>query len=244
MKSKILFGAAIALLFLAACKKNDPVTELPIIPPVEKPDPLELLKDSVSYTLDGQKIILTTTTSRGVLNGKANKKLDSVVKNVEYISDDQNTVMFGRFYALRNDNRNGITITFLKKYNKSLTKPNPSAILFEPVDKLDLFSIGERKFAMDFTRNNSQNGIALELSGGDYGLQTYGYSSLVYHPLLNPELQNQSKFEIISLQKLKSGKYLLEAKFNASVYHGDGTNIKKIDNGYLRLRIDTDNPYF
>ncbi|SDG23376.1 hypothetical protein SAMN05421827_104216 [Pedobacter terrae] len=244
MKSKSLLGLAIALFFFAACKKNDPITEPLIKPRVEKPDPLELLKDSASYTIDGQKIILTETTSRGVLNGKANKKLDSVVKNVEYISDDQNTVLFGRFYSLRNDNRNNITITFLKKYNKSLTKPNPSAILFEPVDKLDLFSIGERKFAMDFTRNNSQNGIALELGGNDYRLQTYGYSSLVYHPLLNPELQSQSKFEILSLQKLKSGKYLIEAKFNASVYHGDGTNIKKIENGYLRLRIDTDNPYF
>ncbi|MGM9479234.1 hypothetical protein ACS5PU_22625 [Pedobacter sp. GSP4] len=244
MNTKRLLGLAIALFFFAACKKNDPVTEPPIKPPVEKPDPLELLKDSASYTLDGQKIILTTTITRGVLNGQANKKLDSVVKNVEYISDDKNTVMFGRFYTLSNDNRNGITITFLKKYNKSLTSPTPSAILFEPIDKLDLFSTGERKFAMDFTRNNSQNGIALELIGSDYGLQTYGYSSLVYHPLLDPELQKQSKFEITSLQKLKSGKYLVEAKFNASVYRGDGTHIKKIENGYLRLRINTESIYF
>jgi len=243
MKSKSLLAIAIVLFSLAACKKDNPI-EKPIQPPVEKPDPLELLRDSASYTLDGQKIILTETNSRGVLNGKANKKLDSVVKNVEYISDDQNAVMFGRFYSLRNDNRNSITITFLKKYNKSLTTPTPTRILFEPIDKLDLFTIGERKFAMDFTRNNSQNGVALELGGNEYGLQTYGYSSLVYHPLLNPELQSQSKFEIINLHKLKSGKYIIEAKFNASVYLGDGSNVKKIENGYLRLRIDTDSAYF
>ena len=104
--------------------------------------------------------------------------------------------------------------------------------------------MGERKFAMDFTRNNSQNGVVFELFGDNYGLQTYGYASLAYHALLKPELQSQSKFEVTNLQKLKSGKYLLEAKFNASVYWGDGTNIKKIENGYLRLIINPENTYF
>ena len=107
-----------------------------------------------------------------------------------------------------------------------------------------MFSVGERKFAMDFSRNNSQNGVVFELLGDNYGLQTNGYSSLVYHAPLNPELQRQSKFEVTNLQKLKSGKYLLEAKFNASVYRGDGTNIKKIENGYLRLIINPENLYF
>jgi len=246
MKSKSLLGLAIALFFFAACKKNDPVTEPPAKPPVEKPvsDPLELLKDSASFTIDGQKIILTTIATRGISNGKANKKLDSVVKNVEYISEDKNLFMFGRFFKLSSENRNAITVTFLKKYNKNEIERNLNTTLMVPNNKLDLLSTGEREFALDFSRDNAQDGVAIELEGNYNGLQTFGYSSLVYHPALKPELQKGSKFEVISLQKLKSGKYLLEAKFNAAVYYGDGSNIKKFENGYIRLKLNTEFLYF
>lgn len=244
MKSKSLLGVAIALFFLAACKKNDPVTEPPIIiPPVEKIDPLELLGDSVSYTIDGEKIAINTVVTRAVVNAKSNVKLDSVAKGTEYTSGDRDSVLFGRQFKMYNDHSNGIIITFLKKYNISEAKSNPPVILHVPNNKLDLFSIGERRFALDFQRNNAQNGIAIELMGKYYGLQSNGYNSFVHHIAIKSELQTGSKFEIISLKKLKSGKYLLEANFNASVYRGDGTNIKKIENGYLRLKINPDSPY-
>ncbi|RZL38743.1 MAG: hypothetical protein EOP00_28330 [Pedobacter sp.] len=134
---------------------------------------------------------------------------------------------------------------FIKKYNKNQAQPATNQTsFFIPSDKLDLFSIGERKFAMDFTRNNSQNGITIELTGKHYGFRTYGYNSLAYHNLLSPELQRESKFEITNVDKLKSGKYIIEAKFNASVYHGDGSNIRKMENGYLRVTINPANIYF
>ena len=54
MKTKKLIGLAIALLCLAACKKENPIIEPPVI---EKTDPLELLKDSVSYIIDGKQMV-------------------------------------------------------------------------------------------------------------------------------------------------------------------------------------------
>lgn len=241
MKFKNLLGLAMALVFLAACKKSNPII---IEPPVDKPDPLELLKDSISYFIDGEQIVQKRSEgkSSSIINDLANAKLDSLVKQKEYKSGDKDSVMFGRGFYFTDENRNGIEITFLKKYNKNQAQPKTNQTsLFVPLDKLDLFSVGERKYALDFTRNNSQNGIALELSGAYYRFQTYGHSSLVHHKLLSQELQSQSKFEIIKLQKLKSGKYIVEAKFSASVYWGDGTNIKKIENGYLRLKINPEN---
>lgn len=244
MKFKNLLGLSLALLCLAACKKEGPGIEPPVI---EKPDPLELLKDSASYIIDGKQMVLRKSQSRSnsLRNALANVKLDSLVKQKEYTSSDKDSVMFGVGFPFEGEGRNGIDISFLKKYNKNQAQPQTNqTIFFVPKDKLDLFSIGERKFAMDFSRNNSQNGIVFELFGDNYGLQTNGYSSLAYHVLLKPELQSQSKFEVTNLQKLKSGKYLLEAKFNASVYRGDGTNIKKIEKGYLRLIINPENLYY
>ncbi len=245
MKKKHLLGVVIALIFFAACKKDNLIIEPPVV--IEKPDPLELLKDSVSYIIDGKLRVQRKSENRSnsLKNALANVKLDSLVKQKEYTSGDKDSVMFGRGFLFEDEERNGIEISFLKKYNKNQAQQQTNqGILFIPRDKLDLLSVGERRFAMDFTRNNSQSGIVFELKGDYYGLQTNGYSSLVYHQLLKPELQSQSKFEITNLQKLKSGKYILEAKFNASVYRGDGTNIKKIENGFIRIKINPENIYF
>lgn len=246
MKFKNLLGLGIALMCLAACKKETPIIETPTEPTsLQKPDPLESLKDSMSYSIEGKQIIQTEVMSRGLINAESNVKLDSLVKQKEYTSGDKDSVMFGRFFRFRGAKESGIRISFLKKYNKNQAQPaNTQTALFMPLNKLDILSIGERKFALDFSRNNSQNGITLELDGEYYGLQTNGYSSLVYHSLLKPELQSGSKFEITNLQKLKSGKYLLEAKFNASVYNGNGNNIKKIENGYIRIKINPESIYF
>ncbi|QIL39017.1 hypothetical protein G7074_06795 [Pedobacter sp. HDW13] len=235
MNYKKLSVIAIILFFFVACKKESPIKESID----EKNNSLELLGDSISYIIEGQKIILNDKAVRSMLNAKANRKLDSVVNYVEYSSGDQDAVMFGRTFKF-SGGKNGITIMFLKRYTKNET----NNAFFVPLNKLDLFSIGEHRYAIDFSKTNTQNGIAIELSGNYYGFQTFSYSSLLYFAPLKAELQSQSKFEITNFQMLKSGKYLLEAKFNASVYHGDGSNIKKIENGYLRLRLDTESLYF
>lgn len=246
MKTKNLIGLGIALICLTACKKEKPSVEPePVI--TKKIDPLELLRDSISYTIDGKQLIQRRSEGRSgsIINDIANAKLDSLVKYQEYKSGDKDSVMFGRGFHFVDENRNSIEIQFLKKYNRNQAQPKTNqTAFFIPSDKLDLFSTGEKKFALDFTRNNSQNGITLELNGEYYGLQTYGYSSLFYQKPLSQELQKDSKFEIIKLQKLESGKYLLEAKFNASVYRADGTNLKKIENGYLRLKLNPEYIYF
>lgn len=244
MKTNKLIGLAIALFCLAACKKENPIIEPPVI---EKSDPIELLKDSIFYIIDGKQMVQKKSEDRSnsLKNAVANVKLDSLVKQKEYTSGDKDSVMFGVGFLFGDGDRNKIEISLLKKYNKNQAQPQTNQTSsFVPKDKLDLFSVGERKFAMDFSRNNSQNGVVFELFGDNYGLQTNGYPSLAYHALLKPELQSQSKFEITNLQKLKSGRYLLEAIFNASVYRGDGTNIKRIENGYLRLIINPENLYF
>ncbi len=245
MKSKCLLGAIILLMCFTACRKENPIID-PLEPPsIEKPDHLELLKDSVSYTLDGKQIVQSKIISKGLINGESNRKLDSLIERKEYISKDKDSVMFGRFFRFSGADRNEITISFVKKYHKNQAQPaNNFTTLFMPINAFDLFSVGERKFALDFSRNNAQNGIVQQLYVNRQELQTNGYPSLAYHALLQPELQSESKFELINLHKLKSGRYIIEAKFNASVYRGDGTNIQKIQNGYLRIKLTPESIYF
>lgn len=245
MKFSYLFTAAIALVCIASCKKNEPVIEEPIA--IAQKDPLELLSDSISYIIDGKLLIQKKSSGRSnsIMNDLANAKLDSVVKYQEYKSGDKDSVMFGRGFEFRDNNNNGIEVMFIKKYNRNQAQPKTNETsLFVPLNKLDLFALGKRRFALDFQRNNAQNGVVFELKGDYYGFQTNGHSSLVHHNLLPDRLQSQSNFEITKLQQLKSGKYLVEAKFNASVYWGDGTHIKKIEDGFLRIKINPEFIFF
>ncbi|WP_443936644.1 hypothetical protein [Pedobacter sp. MW01-1-1] len=245
MKFKNLTLLSVAVICLYACKKENPIVEKQVV--LEQKDPLEELSDSLSFILEGKQLVFKKSDSKSnaIGNAVSNVKLDSLVKQKEYTSGDKDSVMFYLSFPLFDERGNSVHISFLKKYNLNQAQPKTTQTsLFVPLDKLDLFSVGERKFAMDFTRNNSQNGVTINLKGEYRNLQTYGFPSLVYHQLLKPELQSQSKFEVTNFQKLNSGKYLLEAKFNASVYFGDGSNIKKIESGYLRVKVNPNNLYF
>jgi hypothetical protein len=243
MKRKMLLGLAIALALSSACKKQIPESE-PVLPQIEKPDPLESLSDSVFYTIDGKNVSIAAPKHGKLINGQANIRLDSVVNVKQYTSADRDSLLFGRSITFMDLQDNQIEIFFLKKYHKNQAQP-PSKFtpLFMPVNVLDLFSTGPRNFVLDYERSNATNGVAIKLSGQYYGLQTFGYSNLAFRPALSPALHTNSSFEILSLKKLKSGKYMMEAKFETTVFWGDGTHIKGIDNGFIRVKLDPNNIY-
>ena len=106
-------------------------------------------------------------------------------------------------------------------------------LVLMPKNVIDLFTAGSRHYAIDYGRDNIQNGIALSISDG---FKTYGSDSFRTSPQLSPDAQKYSKFEITSLRKLKSGTYILEAKFDVLVFN-EKNESKKLQNGYLRLVI-------
>ncbi|TCD12566.1 hypothetical protein EZ449_00525 [Pedobacter frigidisoli] len=235
MKFKNLLGLGIALLCLAACKKESPIIE----PPIVKPDETEIIRDSVAYVMDG-KLNTASKYSSGwkVSNVQPNSKVDSIVNYAYYISGDKDSVMYSKTYSFYK-NSNKIDFIFIKKYNK---KVMTSGFLYEPSDIRDFYAVGMRNYALDYERNNSQNGIAINVNNeGAY--KTYGSDSFRIPPTLSADAQQNSKFEIISVKKTKTGLYILEARFNAKVYD-DKNGSKRIDNGYLKINLGLLDEYF
>ncbi|KQM66345.1 hypothetical protein ASE74_08010 [Pedobacter sp. Leaf216] len=229
MKFKHLIGIAIALFFFAACKKNNPVIEPPVI---QKEDPLEYAHDSVSYSIDGKTYSTAKYSSiSGAGNYQPNSKVDSIVKNAYYISGNKDSVLYSKRFAIYNDDRI-VNVTFIKTYSKNVMR---QILILVPNDVYDLFKVGSRNYALDFGRDNKQNGIAISISDKDT-YKTFGSDSFRNPPTLSPDAQKESKFEVISFRKLKSGTYVLEAKFNAMLYNEMNAS-KKLENGYLRLVI-------
>jgi len=226
---KLLQGLAFALFFFAACKKDNPTIEPPLV--IEKEDPLEYAKDSISYSIDGITYKVSKFSSfYSAGNRQPYSKVDSIVKNAYYISGLKDSVSYSRKYGIYNEGES-VDVIFIKTYNKASML---QSLVLRPKDMMDLFAVGTRNYALDYGRDNIQNGVALSISNG---FKTYGSESFRTPPQLGPDAQKNSKFEITSLKKLKSGTYILEAKFNAMVYN-EKNESKKLENGYLRLVMD------
>lgn len=235
MKISPFWCGVFALCLFAACKKDNST----VVPEVSKPDLLTLLKDSCSFEIDGNLYSFNSREKWGWSNGQVNNRLDSTVKGVEYYSGDKDSVMVGVMYGLSgyyNSNKYGnIEITFVRKYRKDETDKNWANASI-PKSKENLFQIGDYKFSSDYQRENTQNGIAISMGIGGTFSTSSDYS--MRHPTTITSASHlNSKFEVIRSLQLTNGDYLIEAKFNTTVFDGDEKVKKDVKNGYLRLII-------
>lgn len=135
-------------------------------------------------------------------------------------------------------NSSYIIISFIKVYNTNeteFTNENNGGWLYFPKNKTDIFSPGMYKFPTDFWRNNSISGIAIRVINDRGDFKSYGHADLSKPSSITQADQKDSKFEIISLRKRKSG-YLLEGKFSLSVCD-ENKESQIIKNGYLRFSV-------
>ncbi|MFI5453519.1 hypothetical protein ACHMWN_15350 [Pedobacter sp. UC225_61] len=227
MKLVNIVGLFVVLLSLSACKKENTVNEPSIT----------LLKDSVSYTVNGKKYVSNKIERGSTLTTQSNTKITSGVNFNYLIQGDKDSLLFIRDFTIKAD-KSFMILSFIKVYNNSeteYTNENNGGYLNYPKNKTDIFSTGMYKYSTDFWRNNSISGIAIRLINNNGDFKSYGQSDLGKPASVTQTDQIDSKFEIISIQKRESD-YLLEAKFNLTVFD-DNKQVQKIENGYLRFSV-------
>ncbi|WP_432714012.1 hypothetical protein [Pedobacter sp.] len=230
MKLKYLLGLSI-IFMLAACDKEN--TELE----TEAEPPLELLKDSVSYTVNGEKYTSSNVERASIYTTESNTKITSGVNFNYLIQGDKDSILFVRDFTIKAVN-SFMFLSFIKVYSNAETtntNENNGSYLNFPKNKTDMFSTGMYKYSTDFWRDNSISGIAIRMINTRGDFKSYGENDLSKPASITQTDQQNSKFEIISLQKRKSD-YLLEAKFNLNVFDAK-KQVQKIENGYLRFSI-------
>lgn len=229
MKIKKLLGIAFAFGILVACKKEKPAQE-----EIKKTLETELITDSIAYSIDGKFHNMTMYSSgTRVGNLQSNAKLDSIIDGYKYyISGDKDSVMYAKSYIFYNDNQR-LELVFLKKFNK---KTMTNGFLYYPKDIKGFYSVGKRDFVLDYERDNSQNGVAINLIINGHYFKTYGDDSFSKPPMLSADTHKESDFEIVDIKKSISGLYILEAKFKASIYDNQNSS-KTINDGYLRINL-------
>ncbi|MBC8051653.1 MAG: hypothetical protein H7Y13_01170 [Sphingobacteriaceae bacterium] len=93
---------------------------------------------------------------------------------------------------------------------------------------------------LDFENQNTKDGVVVEayLPGISDKLVSYIPGHAIIDQLSLPKsIHDDSKFEIIKIEKLDDHIHLIEARFDINLYHKDG-RLFRIKNGFVRVRTD------
>jgi hypothetical protein len=231
--------ACIALLF--SCKKE----------PVETPAPGKPLtyKDSVSFVVSGK----TYTFKDQHLSGTGNRQINlkpypseidgrrfAISTGGFYYYGPADYMLYEAHYSFSSYLNEYSTIRFLftKQYKSAQLRKDIHLLV--PTDNSELLSVGKKSFAVDLDKENTTDGIALEVRLQDISsrLSTYipGFSILLRTDL-KKDLQDNSTFEITKCDKLKNGLYLVEGKFEVNLFNNEG-KLYRLEKGFMRLVTD------
>lgn len=231
------------LLLFAACKKNE------LTPPkTEDIETETLYKDSISFVVNGKQYVCSDRYLVGSGNRQINLKPYSTkiigrrsaveTGNFYYYGSADSTMYEAHFGFSSRPEFSDIKFIFSKHYRNSDLKQNISLLV--PPDNSELLQLGKQSFSVDYEQENTTEGVALEarLGGIPGQLSTYipGFSILI-KTNLPKTLQDNSNFEIVKVQKLDRGFYLIEAKFELNLYDANA-KLYRVEKGFMRLLTD------
>jgi hypothetical protein len=237
-------AGAFLTIALLSCKKDNSEAQ----PPAPAP-PATVLRDSVSYTLDG--ITYTCNSLGGEQRGVRSANLDTLNNGWRWDADTMQyfrAFTFGLSPGATGSNAGNLTLHFTNKFAKTqLTKtllglPSPES------DSVLYYPKGKRQFATDYKRFNHQNGIALELVAATDGsaappklLSTYSLKPARENTTITPASHQASEFTVTNITFVPAylhhyGGYRVEATFKATMF--DVNERPYQVSGFLRVTLD------
>jgi len=240
MRKTLTYLLILQLALLNACKKSEPIIETP----------KELyITESISYRLDGEKFLFqhpfATKSEVGFGNYQINiKPYDNEIAgrsapyttNNKFWYGEKDSTLFGVHQTWSYFDRSNINeykkfdfkIAFTKKYaNSKLIRYHT---FLGPSNEYvsELYYVGSKKFAFDFEKENTADGVAITLYSSKFRfLYSYfpGWSILI-RPDLPKTIQNNSKFEIKKIEKIDDQFSLLDCEFELNVFDEAGKSYR------------------
>lgn len=226
-----------------SCKKEKPTApEVIEKPTIEKVTPL--LKDSLSFKIDGVDIVAGEGYGAGLGNSGVNLKYyDKKIPDRRSWGSLGNSEKYGEpdsimYYIDKHfSSKQGITdITFAKKLaEKEMNTKNRAVLNY--TDNASLFKLGNLGLATDFKLEQKKDGFVMNFSSSKIGMELTSYNPGYTIPSnidLGPESQKDAKFEIVKMEKVAENRLLIEARFSLNLYDINGKKYK-VESGYLRL---------
>ena len=238
MKPNIFFYLLLIFTIFSSCKKDNSES-------IE--EEVRLVSDSISFTINNQPYFFDSQNEIGIGNRQINIK-----PSISQISGRNAAYITGGFYwygepdstlfnvehgFIGNNYTQSIKISFSKKYKNEQLKNYLSFLI--PENNFDILKIGKQKFAVDFKKENTTEGVSLEFRSRDHSgtLSTFipGFSILV-KANLTKNIQDNSTFEIVKIQKVDEIYHMIEAKFSLNLYD-ENAKLYRLENGFLRFKV-------
>ena len=231
----------IALSALSACKKES-------IPNTPEPIAEKILSDSISFGINGKQYIFNNLYGVGFGNRQVNIKQSPVIiadrkpaytTGGYYWYGEKDSTLYSAFFKLDANKQQGdLQVSFSKKFRNNELIVAQQFLTIK--DYLSLLKLGKQAFSVDLGKENSMDGIAIDLNSSDFAenLSTTipGFSILV-RSNLGKNIQDNSLFEITKITKLKENQYLIEANFEVNLYDKN-EQLYRAKNGFLRITTD------
>lgn len=211
---------------------------------------LEIEKDSISFKLNGREYNSNYVTGKTQGSKHINiKPYGKKRPNQEAAYEGGNIWFYGITDSLMIEQTVSLgseghyfTVGFLKKYNLLELNETPS---YFPRKGFS-YNLGKQNFATDFGRENTKDGVYLKISTGNLKALTSHVPRIWNVKVINHDniqwgnnmpdnnIQADSKFVIVKLEKLREGNYLLEARFELNVYSED-SKMYRVTDGFIRF---------
>ena len=219
------------LVIFASCKKDSPIIEVEPVP-VHKPDIVELSAygGRISFEVDGtlyknydddarNSQLLKGIGNRGANLKETTKKTKwTVMSGGKYWGGNPDSLQYFKFIkSSMNIFESSIEIAFIKKY---AIKDMQKGALYFPKNDFEIFDTTDPKFALDFGRENDQEGVALTVTlPKGKTLRSYSPLEISVKSSLTPESHRNSTFKIIKAERIKNSKvFLIEVSFEADLF--------------------------
>jgi len=225
-----------------SCKKDGGET----VEPGPDAGEIQQVDDSLSFNIGSAKYVLVRSNSRGIGNRQINLKpfndkipgreAAAITAGKHYYGEIDSTLYCSYFGMTSNTgDRSSAEIIFTKKFR--LSEVRPFSINFIPTDQSQVIKVGKQSFATDFSKENTQDGIVLDLNinGNSLSSTVPGFSIALQSHM--KDIQKNSSFEITKVEKVAGDIYMLEAKFTMNVFDEE-EKLYRVENGYLRKRFD------
>jgi len=208
---------------------------------------LRLISDSVSFTINNKSYFFDSQNEIGIGNRQINIKpsISQISgRNAAYITGgfywygEPDSTLYDISYGLvENLKLQSFKISFSKKYKNDQLIKYFSILM--PQNNSDILKVGKQKFAVDFKKENTKEGVSLEFRSRDHSgtLSTYipGFSILV-KANLTKNIQDNSTFEIVKVQKVDEIYHMIEAKFSLNLFD-ENAKLYRLENGFLRFKV-------
>ncbi|MDR2273096.1 MAG: hypothetical protein LBF27_19455 [Sphingobacterium sp.] len=211
---------------------------------------LEIEKDSISFKLNGREYSSNYVT--GKTQGSKHIDIKPYGKkrpNQEAAYEGENIWFYGatdslmieQTVSLGSDGHH-FTVGFLKKYNLFELNEAPS---YFPRNGFS-YNLGKQNFATDFGRENTKDGVYMKISTGNlktltshvprtWNVNVNNHNDIQWgNNMPDNNIQANSKFSIVKLEKVRGEYYLVEARFELNVYSED-SKLYRVTDGFIRF---------